>query len=137
MSILDASLARTSGAHNTVLDLSRELGLDPAMTEKALMALAQASVSAGNTLEMVGSGGGLSAGILDAIAARLEGEATLREIATIELAAKRTGLATDTLSSVFAGVGGEEALDAIAETLSLGLRSLGQGDFFRELLPFG
>ncbi len=111
--------------------------MDASVVEKAVMALAQASVSAGNTIEIVGKGSGLSAGVLSAIAARLDGEATLREIATIELAAKRTGLSADTLSRVFAALGGEQTLSEVAESLSLGLRGLGQGDFFKDLLPFG
>ena len=137
MSIIDASLARTSGAADTVLGLAKELGMDAAQVEKAVMALAQASVSAGNTIDLVGAGGGLSAGVLSAIAARLEGESALKEIATIELAAKRTGLSNETLTKVFTAVGGANALSVVADDLSTGLRSLGQGDFFKELLPFG
>lgn len=137
MSIIDASLARTSGAADTVLGLAKDLSLDAALAEKAVMALAQASVSAGNTIEMVGTGSGLSAGVLGAIAERLDGEAALKEIATIELAAKRTGLTTKTLGKIYTAVGGEEALGEIADDLSTGLRGLGQGDFFKDLLPFG
>ncbi|MEM6857688.1 MAG: hypothetical protein AAF559_07435 [Pseudomonadota bacterium] len=137
MSILDASLARTSGTANTVLGLAKELGMDAAQVEKALMALAQGSVSASNTIEMVGAGGGLSAGVLSALAARLEGESALKEIATLELAAKRTGLSNETLTKVFTAVGGTDGLSAIADDLSAGLRNLGQGDFFKDLLPFG
>ena len=137
MSILDASLARTSGTADTVLGLATELKLDAALVEKAIMALAQASVSAGNTIEMVGAGGGLSAGVLSALAARLESEAALTEIATLELAAKRTGLSNETLTKVFTAVGGADGLSEVADDLSGGLRSLGQGDFFKDLLPFG
>ena len=136
-SILDASLARTSGTANTVLGLAKELSMDAAQVEKALTALAQASVSAGNTIEMVGAGGGLSAGVLSALAARLEGESALKEIPTLELTAKRTGLSNETLTKVFAAVGGAGGLSEIADDLSGGLRSLGQGDFFKVLLPFG
>ena len=137
MSILDATLARISGAPDTVLDLSKALGMDPAMVEKSVMALAQASVSASNTIELVGSATGLGAGVLNAIAERLDDGVSLREIATIELAAKRTGLGAEALRAVYAGVGGEAALGALADELSAGLRSLGQGDFFGDLLPFG
>lgn len=137
MSIIDASLARASGAATSVPGLAKELGMDAALVEKAIMALAQASVSADNTIELVGSGGSLTAGVLGAIAARLEGETALREIATIELAAKRTGLPSDTLAKVYAALGGDEALGIVADDLSAGLRGLGQGDFFKDLLPFG
>ena len=41
MSILDATLARTSGAADSVIGLARELGIDAAKAEKAIMALAR------------------------------------------------------------------------------------------------
>ena len=104
MSILDATLARTSSKADTILGLSIELGMDAALVEKAVMVLARASVSAGDT---------------------------------IEIAAKRTGLPSEALSQVLAALGDEAALSEIAHTLSTGLRSLGQGNFYKELLPFG
>ena len=137
MSIIDPSLARASGGAMTVLGLARDLSLDAAVVEKAITALAQASVSAGHTIELVGTGSGLGAGVLGAIAARVDGEAALVEIATIELEAKRTGLSAATLGRIHAAIGGEAALGAIADDLSMGLRGLGQGDFFGDLLPFG
>lgn len=137
MSIIDASLARATGAGTSVLGLAKNLSLDAALVEKAVMALAQACVSAGNTIEMVGAGSGLSAGVLGAIAERLDGDAALKEIATIELAAKRTGVSTETLGKIYTAVGGEQPLGDLADDLSMGLRGLGQGDFFKDLLPFG
>jgi hypothetical protein len=137
MSILDGMLASTATAPASVSAVAKQADLDPAATEKAIMALAQAYASAGNTIQMVGANGGLSAGVLGAIASRLEGETALREIATVELAAKRTGMSSETLAKVYEKVGGDAALDVIATGLSSGLRSLGQGDFFKELLPFG
>ncbi|MEO0591429.1 MAG: hypothetical protein AAFZ11_12850 [Pseudomonadota bacterium] len=104
MSIIDASLARTSGAADTVLGLARELGMDAAQLESAVMALARTFVSADDT---------------------------------IDLATKRTGLSSEALSKIVAALGGEAALGVIADDLSTGLRGLGQGNFFKELLPFG
>ena len=104
MSILDATLARTSAKADTILDLSKELSMDAALVEKAVMVLAQTSISTGDT---------------------------------IELAAKRTGLPSETLTKISAAVGDETALSEIANALSTGLRSLGQGNFYKELLPFG
>lgn len=137
MSILDGILTSITHAPDTISDLAKAVDLAPAATEKGVMALAQAYVSAVNTIELVGSDGSLSAGVLGAIAARLDGESALKEIATIELAAKRTGLDSETLTKVYTQVGGEAALDVIADGLSMGLRGLGQGDFFKDLLPFG
>ena len=104
MSIIDASLARTSGAGTSVLGLAKDLSLAPALVEKAVMALAHARVSAGDTLAV---------------------------------AASRTGAATETLSKVSSAVGGEEALGEIANDLSMGLRGLGQGNFFKDVFSFG
>lgn len=103
MSILDTTLARTSGAATTVLGLSKDLGLDAAKVEKAIMILAR----------YYGRG--------DAVA----------------LAAPQTGFDAETLSKIVTALGGEEALGQIADQLSTGLRGLGQGNFFKDLLPFG
>lgn len=104
MSILDGTLASAAGAPDTVSEVAKLAGMDAAATEQALMVLAQAHVSAGNT---------------------------------IENAVSRSGIASDTLTTVHEKAGGDAALDAIATSLSSGLRSLGQGNFFKELLPFG
>ncbi|MEO0871243.1 MAG: hypothetical protein AAFY19_04675 [Pseudomonadota bacterium] len=102
MSILDASLARTSGTADTVTDLAKELKLDAAMVEKAIMALSQASISPGDT---------------------------------VARAASQSGLSSEVLSSIVTALGGETGLGVVAEDLSAGLRSLGQGNFFRDLIP--
>ena len=104
MSILDPSLARLSGTADTVVGLSKNLGMDAAQVEKAIMALARTHVSAGDT---------------------------------VDLAAQRTGLSKEALSKIITALGGETALGEIAGQLSTGLRSLGQGNFFKELSPFG
>lgn len=104
MSILDATLARTSGAADSVIGLARELGIDAAKAEKAIMVLARYYGRDGDTIGM---------------------------------AAPQTGFDAATLNSIVTALGGEEALGAVADELSGGLRGLGQGSFFKELLPFG
>ena len=104
MSILDPSLARLSGTADTVFGHSKNLGMDAAQVEKAIMALARTHLSHGDTLD---------------------------------LAAQRTGLSREALSKIVSALGGEAALGDIAGELSTGLRSLGQGHFFKELSPFG
>lgn len=103
MSILDATLSRTSGSADTVIGLARDLDIDAAKLEKAIMILAR----------YYGRGD------------------------TIGMAAPQTGLDADTLGKIVAGLGGEEALGEVVDQLSAGLRSLGQGNFFKDLLPFG
>jgi len=102
MSILDASLARTTGTADTVIGLAKELNLDAALVEKAIMALAQASISSGDTNAR---------------------------------AAAQTGLSSEVLSQLMTALGGDTGLSVVAEDLSGGLRSLGQGNFFRDLIP--
>lgn len=102
MSILDSTLARTSGAADTVLGLAKELGLDPALAEKAIIVLAQSHVANGDT---------------------------------IALAVQKSGLDASVLTSIAAQVGGDAGLTALAERLSTGLNSLGQGNFFKDLIP--
>jgi len=104
MSILDGLLAQVAGAPDSVAALAKQADLDPATTEKTVMALARAYVSAGET---------------------------------IALAAKGTGLGSDKLEVVYTQIGGDEALSAVATGLATGLRHLGQGNFVKELLPFG
>jgi len=103
MSILDATLARTSGAEDSVLGIANELGIDAAKAEKAIMTLAR----------YYGRG--------DAVTT----------------AARQTGFDADTLAKIVAALGGEVALGEVSDELSGGLRGLGQGNFFKDLLPFG
>ena len=103
MSILDATLSRTSGSADTVIGLARDQNIAPAKAEKAIMILAR----------YYGRGD------------------------TIGMAAPQTGFDADTLGKIVAGLGGEEALGEVADELSSGLRGLGQGNFFKDLLPFG
>ena len=103
MSILDATLARTSGATDSVLGIAKDLGLDAAKVEKAIMILAR----------YYGRGD------------------------TIGMAAPQTGFDAETLGKIETSLGGEDALGDVADELSMGLRGLGQGNFFKDLLPFG
>ena len=103
MSILDATLTRTPGAANSVLGIAKDLNLDAAHVEKAIMVLAR-YYGRGDTAAMV---------------------------------APQTAFDTATLASITTALGGEEALGEVADYLSMGLRGLGQGDFFKDLLPFG
>jgi len=103
MSILDATLARTSGSTGSVLGIAKELSLDAAKVEKAIMVLA-----------------------------RYAGRGDM-----ITIAAPQTGFDTDKLAKIVTALGGEDVLGEIADELSGGLRGLGQGNFFKDLLPFG
>ncbi|MEM1196260.1 MAG: hypothetical protein AAGH57_09175 [Pseudomonadota bacterium] len=102
MSILDSALARSSGAADSVLGLAKEVKLDPALAEKAVIILAQSHIAPGDTMA---------------------------------LATQKTGLDASVLTSVAAQAGGDAGLTAIAERLSNGLNTLGQGNFFKDLIP--
>ncbi|MDJ0976944.1 MAG: hypothetical protein QNI87_00240 [Erythrobacter sp.] len=54
---------------------------------------------------------------------------------TIQLAAAKTGLGADALGTLVSPLGGEEALRAIVDGLSVGLGELGRGNFFKDLIP--
>ena len=91
MSIIDASLARTSGAATSVLGLAKDLSLDPATVEKAVMALAYARVSAGDTLSVAASRTGASTETLSKVSSAVGGDEALGEIAD-DLSAGLRGL---------------------------------------------
>ncbi|MEM6586355.1 MAG: hypothetical protein AAF692_11425 [Pseudomonadota bacterium] len=91
MSILDATLARTSGTADSVLAVSKELGLDAANVEKAIMVLAR-YYGRGDTIGMAAPQTGFDAETLGKIVTALGGEDALGEVA-------------DTLSSNLRGLG--------------------------------
>lgn len=81
MSILDTTLARTPGASDTVLALSKELGMDAAAVEKALMVLTHSYTSEGDTMTLAAAKTGLDKATLTSIVTALGGEAALAALA--------------------------------------------------------
>ncbi|MEM7687929.1 MAG: hypothetical protein AAF291_02810 [Pseudomonadota bacterium] len=81
MSILDTTLARTPGASDTVIGLSRELGMDPALVEKALMVLTQCYTAQGDTMTLAATKTGVDTTTLNKIVSALGGEAALASLA--------------------------------------------------------
>jgi len=136
MSILDGIMKPIAGCPDDIGSVSAKAALDPAVTEKAVMALARSHVSSGRTADLIEQGNGLAAGVLSAICARIGGDASLRRITTIELAAAQTGMASSQLEAVYDNLGGDAALSAIASGLCGGLGELAKGDIREDLALF-
>jgi len=81
MSILDGTLARTSGAADTVLGLAKSVGIDPAKAEKAIMVLTACHVRQGDTVAIAAQQTGLNADALSGIVSQIGGDQGLTEMA--------------------------------------------------------
>lgn len=80
MSILNATLASTPGASDTVLGLSKELEIDPAHAEKAIMVLARSYTDAGDTMALASAKTGMDKGALEGIVGKLGGNEGLNAL---------------------------------------------------------
>lgn len=81
MSILDGIMQQVSGSPDTVASLAQQVGLDPAMVEKALAALGQAQPQEGDTVELAAQKTGFDMTALSGIVAQMGGEDALNDLA--------------------------------------------------------
>ena len=83
MSILDAILKNIGGAPDDVVNLAKQVGLDPAMVEQAIAALGQTHVMEGDTVTLAAEKTGLSTDSLSQIVAAIGGEGSLANFANM------------------------------------------------------
>lgn len=83
MSILDGILKNIGGAPDDVANLAKQVGLDPAMVEKAIATLGHTHQLDGDTVELAAEKTGLDAGVLNQIVAAIGGEGSLANFASI------------------------------------------------------
>lgn len=83
MSILDGILKNISGAPDDVVNLAKQVGLDPAMVEQAIGALGKTHQLDGDTVTLAAEKTGLSPDALQQIVAAIGGEGSLSNFAAM------------------------------------------------------
>jgi len=83
MSILDGILKNIGGAPDDVVNLAKQVGIDPAMAEQAIAALGKTHQLDGDTVTLAAEKTGLSPDILNQIVAAIGGEGSLTHFATM------------------------------------------------------
>ena len=83
MSILDGILKNIGGAPDDVVNLARQVGLDPALVEKAIATLGQTHQLDGDTVELAAEKTGIGTDALNQIVAAIGGEGSLANFASI------------------------------------------------------
>lgn len=83
MSMLDGILKNIGGAPDDVVNLAKQVGLDPAMVEQAIAALGKTHVMDGDTVGLAAEKTGLPADALNQIVAAIGGEGSLANFASI------------------------------------------------------
>jgi ATP phosphoribosyltransferase regulatory subunit HisZ len=83
MSILDGILKNIGGAPDDVVNLAKQVGLDPAMVEQAIAALGKTHQMDGDTVELAAEKTGMSPDILNQIVGAIGGEGSLSNFASI------------------------------------------------------
>ncbi len=83
MSILDGILKNIGGAPDDVINLAKQVGLDPAMAEKAIAALGQTHQLDGDTVSLAAEKTGISPDILNQVVAAIGGEGSLSQFASM------------------------------------------------------
>ncbi|MEM1196261.1 MAG: hypothetical protein AAGH57_09180 [Pseudomonadota bacterium] len=81
MSVLDGIMEQVAGSPDTVASLAEQVGIDPALVEKAIAALTQSHAEDGDTVELAAQKTGLDMSALSGIVAQLGGEGALGSIA--------------------------------------------------------
>ena len=112
MSILDGIMKQVAGSPDTVASLAEQVGIDPAMVEKAVAALGQSHPEEGDTLELASAKTGLDVGALGTIMQQLGGEGALGDIASQLQGGEGAGLAG--IASLLDQDGDGNPLDDIA-----------------------
>ena len=83
MSILDGILKNIGGAPDDVVNLARQVGLDPSMVETAIGALGRTHQLDGDTVTLAAEKTGLSPEVLQQIVSAIGGEGSLANFASI------------------------------------------------------
>lgn len=83
MSILDGILKNMGGAPDDVVNLARQVGLDPAVAEQAIAALGKTHQLDGDTVQLAAEKTGISPEILQQIVTAIGGEGSLTHFATM------------------------------------------------------
>jgi hypothetical protein len=83
MSILDGILKNIGGAPDDVVNLAKQVGLDPAMVEKAIGALGMTHQMDGDTVELAAEKTGLAPDVLKQIVGAIGGEGSLTNFASM------------------------------------------------------
>ena len=82
MSILDGLMQQVAGSPDTVASLAEQVGLDPAMVEKAVAALAQSQPEDGDTVELAAQKTGFDMTALTGIVSQMGGENDMGDLAS-------------------------------------------------------
>jgi transposase-like protein len=80
MGLLDGILQQVSGSPDNVAEIAQKLGIDPALTEKAVAALGMAHARPGDTVEEASAATGVDSGTLGRIVEQLGGEGGLQQL---------------------------------------------------------
>ncbi|WP_324076935.1 MAG: hypothetical protein RSE14_14335 [Erythrobacter sp.] len=83
MSILDGILKNIGGAPDDVVNLAKQVGLDPGMVEAAIGALGRTHQLDGDTVTLAAEKTGLSPEVLQQIVTAIGGEGSLSNFASI------------------------------------------------------
>lgn len=83
MSILDGILKNMGGAPNDVVNLAKQVGLDPSVVEQAIAVLGKTHTMDGDTVGLAAEKTGLSADSLSQIVAAIGGEGSLANFASM------------------------------------------------------
>jgi len=83
MSILDGILKNIGGAPDDVVNLAKQIGIDPGMVETAIAALGKTHQLDGDTVTLAAEKTGLSPEILNQVVAAIGGEGSLTHFASI------------------------------------------------------
>lgn len=83
MSILDGILKNIGGAPDDVVNLAKQVGLDPALVETAIATLGKTHQLDGDTVTLAAEKTGLSPDILNQIVGAIGGEGSLSNFASI------------------------------------------------------
>ncbi|MFA7587109.1 MAG: hypothetical protein WCY11_13105 [Novosphingobium sp.] len=79
MGLLDGIIGQAGGSLD-IGAIARQVGIDPAMAERAVAALGQAEAEPGNTIEAASAKTGLDTGTLGQIVSQLGGEGGLAKL---------------------------------------------------------
>lgn len=83
MSILDGILKNIGGAPDDVVNLAKQVGIDPAMVEMAIGALGKTHQLDGDTVTLAAEKTGISPDILNQIVGAIGGEGSLTNFASM------------------------------------------------------
>jgi hypothetical protein len=83
MSILDGILKNIGGAPDDVVNLAKQVGIDPAMVETAIAVLGKTHQMDGDTVTLAAEKTGMSPAILNQIVGAIGGEGSLTQFSSM------------------------------------------------------